>query len=309
MTESSNGPTLVVLAAGMGSRFGGLKQLEPLGPDGNVLIEYTAYDAIRAGFGKIVFIIQDSFADEFSSLVEDLSKLVTVDYAYQDQYQPPGIDLPERDKPWGTGHALLAAQHCIGEPFALCNADDYYGVRALAKAVEFLGSLSPESNRHGMLGYVLRCTLSGHGSVSRGLCQLSAEGQLASIVENKNIYKADGAIVSENPDGGKDVLDESQIVSMNFWMMTPSIFQLLDTEMGKFAAAHSESSSAEFLLPDIVGELLKSGEVSVDCLAHEETWFGLTHSEDLDKAAAVVRQMHEDGIYPTPLWPKGDSNN
>ena len=309
MAADQGKPTLVVLAAGMGSRFGGLKQIEPLGPDGNVLIEYTAYDAIRAGFGKIVFIIQTAFADQFSTLVEGISERVTVDYAYQDQYRPPGIDLPERDKPWGTGHALLAARHCVAEPFALCNADDYYGVAALARAAEYLGAQSPGSRRYGMLGYALRHTLSGQGSVSRGLCQLTPDGQLASIVEHTNIYKKDDAIISDRPDADQVALGESQIASMNFWMMTPSIFRLLDVEMKVFANRNSDSATAEFLLPDIIGELLASGKVSVDCLPHEDAWFGLTHADDLDEAATSIRKMHEDGIYPTPLWQKGASNN
>jgi NDP-sugar pyrophosphorylase family protein len=193
----SNGLTLVVLAAGMGSRFGGLKQLEPLSEGGNILIEYSVFDAIRAGFDKVVFIVRRSF----EKLVENLAQHVAVEYAFQDEYEPPGIELPEREKPWGTGHALLAAEHLITGPMAVINADDYYGQSAYATAAEFLKMQTNDSTHYGMLGYVLRSVLSPHGTVSRGICQLAESGQLSSIAEHTNVFDDDGTIRANDGEG------------------------------------------------------------------------------------------------------------
>lgn len=300
--EKDKGLTLVVLAAGMGSRFGGLKQLEPLSEDGNILIEYLVFDAIQAGFDKVVFIVRRSFIEEFEKLVADLAKHVTVEYAFQDEYEPPGIDLPDRDKPWGTGHALLAAEHLIAEPMAVINADDFYGTSAYATAAEFLRAQSTDSSHYGMLGYSLRNVLSAHGSVSRGLCQLTDNGQLSSILEHTKVYDTEGQIISEDDRGEKTVLSESQLASMNFWLFTPTFFPFLYAEMRIFAAEHGNDLTAEFLLPDIVGTLLRSGEVTADCLPHDDTWFGMTYPEDRESAVSAIGKMHDDEIYPTPLW-------
>jgi dTDP-glucose pyrophosphorylase len=299
---TSKGPTLVVLAAGMGSRFGGLKQLEPLSEGGNILIEYSVFDAIQAGFDKVVFIVRRSFIDEFEKLVEELAKHVAVEYAFQDEYEPAGIDLPEREKPWGTGHALLAAEHLLAEPMAVINADDYYGQSAYATAAEFLNRQANDSKHYGMLGYVLRSVLSPHGTVSRGICQLDDSGQLSSIVEHTNV-RDDGATISANDGKGEaTTLSESQLASMNFWLFTPSFFPFLQTEMQDFAAQHAQDAKAEFLLPDIVGRLLQSGNVTADCLPHEDTWFGMTHREDRESAISIITKLHADGTYPSPLW-------
>jgi len=298
----SKGLTLVVLAAGMGSRFGGLKQLEPLSEGGNILIEYSVFDAIQAGFDKVVFIVRRTFIDEFEKLVEELAKHVTVEYAFQDEYEPPGIDLPEREKPWGTGHALLAAEHLLAEPMAVINADDYYGQSAYATAAEFLSRQGNDSTHYGMLGYVLRSVLSPHGTVSRGICQLAENGQLSSIVEHTNVFD-DGDTISANDGSGETTtLSESQLASMNFWLFTPSFLPFLHTELQDFATQHAQDAKAEFLLPDIVGRLLQSGEVTADCLPHEDTWFGMTHREDRESAVSIITKLHADGAYPSPLW-------
>ena len=298
----STGLTLVVLAAGMGSRFGGLKQLEPLSEGGNILIEYSVFDAIRAGFDKVVFIVRRSFIDEFEKLVENLAQHVTVDYAFQDEYEPPGIELPEREKPWGTGHALLAAEHLLAEPMAVINADDYYGQSAYATAAEFLKSQTNESTHYGMLGYVLRSVLSAHGTVSRGICQLAKSGQLSSIIEHTNVYDDSGTISAIDGDGVTTTLSESQLASMNFWLFTPSFFPFLQAELREFAVQHGSEATAEFLLPDIVGGLLQRGEVTAACLPHEDTWFGMTHREDREAAVSIITKLHADGVYPSPLW-------
>jgi len=294
--------TLVVLAAGLGSRFGGPKQLKPLGPGDNVLLEYTAYDAIRAGFRNIVFIIQSPFADDFTSLVTPLPNDVSVQFVFQDQYWPEGVSQPERAKPWGTGHALLAAQHLVDGPFVLCNADDYYGASAFEKAAEFFDGKDPESLHYGMLGYRLDATLSGHGSVSRALCAISNRNYLTSISEHSRITRRDGIIFSEIEQGEEIELHDADRVSMNFWMLTPSIFQFLEIEVREFIERHSHDPSAECLLPDIVQNLIQQGEITVECLPHDDAWFGLTHSSDYGKAVSAIQAMHDDGTYLTPLW-------
>lgn len=286
----------------MGSRFGGLKQLEPLSEGGNILIEYSVYDAIRAGFDKVVFIVRRSFIEEFEKLVADLAKHVTVEYAFQDEYDPPELDLPEREKPWGTGHALLAAEHLISGPMAVVNADDYYGQSAYATAAGFLRKQSNDSKNYGMLGYVLRSVLSPHGTVSRGICQLAGNGKLSSIVEHTKVCNEGGTVSAVDGDGHATTLSETQLASMNFWLFTPSFFPLLYREMCDFAEKYRDDAKAEFLLPDIVGRLLQSNEVTCDCLAHDDTWFGMTHREDRESAVEIITKMHAEGLYPTPLW-------
>jgi dTDP-glucose pyrophosphorylase len=305
--KDSHRPTLVVLAAGMGSRFGGLKQLEPLSAGNNILIEYSVFDAIRAGFGKVVFIIRRTFAAEFEKLVADLARHIIVEYAYQDEYEPPGVDLPERARPWGTGHALLAAEHLISGPMAVINADDYYGTLAYAIAADFLRQQTNDSTHYALLGYVLRSVLSSHGTVSRGICRLADDGTLVSIVEHHNVHDDAGRIAAEDGKGKAVTLSESHLASMNFWLFTPSLFPLLHSALHEFAAQHRNDPKAEFLLPDIVGRLLQTGSATADCLPHDDTWFGMTHPQDRESAIAVIERLHKDGIYPSPLW--GDSDN
>jgi NDP-sugar pyrophosphorylase family protein len=294
--------TLVVLAAGLGSRFGGLKQLKPLGPAGNALLEYTVYDAIRAGFRNVVFIIQTPFADDFTSLVSSLPSDVTAEFAFQDRVWPGSDAQYERTKPWGTGHALLAAQELVHGPFVLCNADDYYGASAFATAVEFFDGLDPAAAHYGMLGYRLDAALSDHGSVSRAVCTISEQGHLTSVAEHPKILREDGVIISEQGHGEEVRLNESDRVSMNFWMLKPSIFTFLDVEVRKFVAEHRHNPSAECRLPDVVETLMQGGLVVVDCLPHDDPWFGLTHHSDYATASDTVTAMHDNGTYPSPLW-------
>jgi UTP-glucose-1-phosphate uridylyltransferase len=253
--------------------------------------------------------VRRSFIEDFEKLVESLAKHVTVEYAFQDEYEPAGIDLPDREKPWGTGHALLAAEYLIAEPMAVINADDYYGQSAYATAVEFLSKQANDSKHYGMLGYVLRSVLSDHGTVSRGICQLADNGQLSSIVEHTKVFDNDGTITAEDGNGEKVVLSETQLASMNFWLFTPSFFSFLHKELQEFALQNGNDPKAEFLLPDIVGRLLQSGEVTADCLPHEDTWFGMTHREDRESAVSVITEMHADGTYPTPLWHEEKSDH
>jgi len=294
--------SLVILAAGLGSRFGGLKQLKPLGPAGNVLLEYTVFDAVRAGFRDIVFIIQSPLANEFRSLVNFLPDDVSVRFAFQDQTWPGGDPQYSRAKPWGTGHALLAAQDLVDGPFVMCNADDYYGAFAFMKAAEFLAGRDPESSDYGMLGYRLDATLSNHGSVSRALCSVSDRGHLTSIVEHPKISRRNDSIFSETRQRAEVELNNDDRVSMNFWMLTHSIFPCLEAEVRKFIEQHRHDQSAECCLPDIIQGLIKNGDITVECLPHDDSWFGLTHGSDYEIAGLAIQVMHDEGTYPMPLW-------
>ena len=301
MAQDKTGPTLVVLAAGLGSRFGGPKQLKPLGPSGNVLLEYTAYDAIRAGLRKIVFIIQSKFADDFTALANRLPNDVSIEFAFQDQCWPEGVSQSERTKPWGTAHALLAAQHLVDGPFVLCNADDYYGANAFERAAIFFDGKDKESLHYAMLGYRLDATLSDNGSVSRALCAVSENGCLTSLAEHLKIERRNDRILSEI--NSEEVeLNEADQVSMNFWMLTPSIFRFLEIEVREFIEQHRHDSSAECRLPDVIQSLLQRGEITIDCLPHDDAWFGLTHSSDYGAAVPTIQAMHDAGTYLTPLW-------
>jgi dTDP-glucose pyrophosphorylase len=298
----SDDTTLVVLAAGLGSRFGGPKQLKPLGPDGNVLLEYTVYDAIRAGFRNIVFIIQRTLADDFASLVSRLPINVSVQLVYQDEHWPEGITVPERTKPWGTGHALFAARDFVHGPFVLCNADDYYGASAFDRAARFFNAQESESSRCGLLGYRLDATMSGHGCVSRALCEVTSHGDLISISEHSKIARRDDGIFSEVAEGKTIELNEAQRVSMNFWMLAPCVFRFLASEFVEFVEQNRHDPTAECRLPDIIQSLLLQGAITVECLPHGDAWFGLTHSSDYQTATSAIQAMHDDKTYPTPLW-------
>jgi NDP-sugar pyrophosphorylase family protein len=302
VTPDKTGPTLVVLAAGLGSRFGGLKQLKPLGPGGNVLLEYTVFDAIRASFRNIIFIIQTPFAEDFTSLVSSLPSDVSVEFAFQDQIWPASDTQHKRTKPWGTGHALLAAQDLVHGPFVMCNADDYYGTSAFERAAEFLDGHDPESVHYGLLGYRLDATLSGHGNVSRALCTISDKGCLTSVAEHPKIKRKDGTIVSEVSAGEELELNEDDRVSMNFWMLTQSVFRFLDIEVKEFIERYRQIPGAECRLPDIIDCLTQRGDVTVECVPHDDEWFGLTRAADYENAVSTIQALHDGGTYPTPLW-------
>jgi dTDP-glucose pyrophosphorylase len=286
---------LVILAAGLGSRFGGLKQLKPLGPGGNVLLEYTAFDAIRAGFRNIVFIIQRPLAEDFTSLVSSLPNDVSIEFAFQDLVSP-------RTKPWGTAHALLTARDLVHGPFVMCNADDYYGASAFERAAEFFARQDTTSEHYGMLGYRLDATLSAHGSVSRAICDISDSGCLTSVTEHPNIKRKDGRIISFQEHGKAITLDAFDRASMNFWMLTHSIFPFLEIEVRRFIEQHKHDPSAEIRLPDIIQNLIQGKQITAECLPHDDAWFGLTHSSDYAAAVPTIQAMHDDGTYPTPLW-------
>ena len=298
---------LVIMAAGIGSRFGGgIKQLEPVGPNGEIIMDYSIYDALEAGFNKLVFIIRKDIEADFRSVIGDRIEKVCADrgvevaYAFQSMDAiPEGCRVPEgRTKPWGTGQAVLSARDVVDCPFVVINADDYYGKEAYRKLHDFL-CREGASNAFAMAGFILKNTLSENGGVTRGICQVNEEGYLTDVVETRNIVKtADGAEVD-----GKAV-DINAHVSMNMWALRPEFMQLLEQGFVEFFrdAAAREPLKAEYLLPIYIGQLLREHRVSVQVLETSECWFGVTYREDKPAVTESFRQLIEKGVYQTPLF-------
>ncbi len=296
-------PTLLVLAAGMGSRYGGLKQIDPIGPDGQVIIEYSVFDAIRAGFGKVVFVIRKEFEEAFKTqLTCKFDSAIKVEYVFQElDALPRGFELPaDRVKPWGTGHAILMAKDVIKEPFAAINADDFYGASGFNTIAEYLSNGS--HNNYAMVGYALNNTLSEHGHVSRGVCRCDKEQLLNEIVERTKIVKTDGGAVFTNDDGKEIKLTGNEIVSMNFWGFKESIFEHLETQFAKFLQLHGSKLKSEFFIPTVIDALIKSGQVDVKVLKSEDSWFGVTYQQDKDFVKASIAKLIDNGTYPQKLW-------
>lgn len=296
-------PTLLVLAAGMGSRYGGLKQIEPIGPDGQVIIEYSVFDAIRAGFGKVVFVIRKEFEEAFKTqLACKFDSEIKVEYVFQElDTLPDGFELPaDRVKPWGTGHAILMAKDVINEPFAAINADDFYGASGFKSIAEYLSNGS--QNNYAMVGYALNNTLSEYGYVSRGVCQCDKEQMLDDIVERTQIVKTDGGAVFTNDDGNEIKLTGKEIVSMNFWGFKEMIFEQLETQFVDFLKLRGNELKSEFFIPTVVDNLIKSGQVDVKVLKSEDSWFGVTYQQDKDFVKASIAKLIDSGTYPKKLW-------
>jgi UTP-glucose-1-phosphate uridylyltransferase len=296
-------PALVVLAAGMGSRYGGLKQIDPVGPCGETLLDYSIFDAVRAGFGKVVFVIRRDIEDDFVDCVgaryEELGGL-TVGYAFQELDDlPRGFDLPEnREKPWGTGHATLAARQHLDGPFAVVNADDFYGRRAY----EMLGEhLRAGHDDYAMVGFVLRETLSDHGTVTRGVCRTSG-GFLEQIVELCEIARQPQGATYPGDGGEPGRLTGTETVSMNLWGFTPSIFPHLEAGLFEFLEARIGDPGGEFLLPDLIDRLIAEGAARVRVLEGGGPWFGVTYREDREGVARSIRELIDAGEYPEKLW-------
>ena len=301
-------PTLLVLASGMGSRYGSLKQMDGVGPNNEALIDYSIYDAIRAGFGKVVFVIRHSFADAFTAVFnkERFGGKIEVEVVYQElDYLPEGFTLPEgREKPWGTNHALLMAKDVIKEPFAVINADDFYGADAYKVIGDYLSQLGEESNHYCMVGYEVNKTLSENGTVSRGVCSIDENRFLTSIVERTKIERnAEGTIVFH--DLGEDVaLEENTPVSMNFFGFTPDYFAHSEAGFKEFLASDEVKTNlkAEFFIPLMVNNLVGSGEARLKVLSTTAQWFGVTYKEDKPMLVAKIEKLIEEGVYPRNLW-------
>ena len=297
-------PTLLILAAGMGSRYGGLKQIEPIGPNGETILEYSIFDAIRAGFGKVVFVIRDSFADDFKArFAGKLDGKIEVAYVCQELDKlPAGYSLPEgREKPWGTGHAILMAKDAIKEPFAAINADDFYGAASFHVAADFLTQKVTDS-KYSMVGYQLKNTLSEFGSVARGICKTDAQNNLVEIIERTKIARETGTIFFTDEDGSKTALKDDTRVSMNFWGFHPSIFKELEAQFKTFLDEKMQLPKSEFYIPSVVFELIKHGKVQAEVLEADAPWFGVTYPEDKPFVVEQVKKLAEAGNYPEKLW-------
>ncbi len=297
-------PTLVILAAGMGSRYGGLKQLDEVGPNGEAIIDYSLYDAIRAGFGKVVFVIRTDFADAFKERFEPkLKGRIEVEYVYQSLDKiPEGFTLnPEREKPWGTSHALMMAENAVKEPMAVINADDFYGRKAYEVIAEFLTSSSDDSE-YAMVGYNVANTLSEFGSVSRGVCNTDENGYLTTVVERTKILRdGDGKIYFYEPEG-KSPLEENTPVSMNFWGLKPNVFGYLNEGFKTFLSERGNELKSEYYIPLLINDNIVSGMIRTKVISCDSPWFGVTYKEDKPMVQERIKALISSNEYPENLW-------
>ena len=294
-------PTLLVLAAGMGSRYGGLKQIDGLGPNGETILDYSVADAIRAGFGKVVFVIRHSFADTFKAHVnaDRYHNRIAVEYVFQElDCLPSGFSVPEgRQKPWGTNHAILMAKDAIHEPFAIINADDFYGRDAFQVVADHLRSLDGTEGRYCMVGYRLENTLSEHGSVSRGVCRTDANGLLVGMTERTSISRTPDGIAYLDPDGSSHLLPPDTIVSMNLFGFTPDYFAKSEALFVDFLREHGQELKSEYYIPFAVNTFIANGSATMQVLTTTAQWFGVTYQEDRPLVVERLRQLHEQGVY------------
>lgn len=304
MKTQKSSPSLLVLAAGMASRYGSLKQLESFGPNRETIIDYSVYDAIRAGFGKVIFVVRKSIEKEFNeALLAKFSNRISVATVSQElDYLPAGFTPPEdRIKPWGTGHAVWVAASRIHEPFAVINADDFYGFRSFQIMAEFL-THSAGKDQYALMGYQLDKTLSKNGPVSRGICALTTDDTLDSIVEYTKIAETDRGIVGTTPGGQSAVFRGDEVVSMNMMGFNPSIFQSLEEGLKDFLKRERDRPGSEYYLPVVVNKLIRDGSAQVKLLRSPEKWFGVTYPDDKPMARESLTGLIEAGLYPEDLW-------
>jgi hypothetical protein len=297
-------PTLLILAAGMGSRYGGLKQIDPMGPSGETILDYSVFDAVRAGFGKAVFVIRPDFERDFRDRV--LAKFaghIETECAFQTlDMLPGGFSVPEgRVKPWGTTHAVLCSRDVVTAPFAMINADDFYGRDSFAVLGRRLAALPVDSSAYCMVGFTLKNTLSDHGTVARGVCETDARGFLTDIRELLQVRRTVGGVEDIGP-GGPTMLTGDEPVSLNMWGFTPHIFPQLDAGFRGFLAAHGTEQKSECYIPMSVGELVKSGRATCEVLRTTSSWFGATYSEDKAIVQQSLAALVRAGEYPAALW-------
>jgi NDP-sugar pyrophosphorylase family protein len=296
-------PTLIILAAGMGSRYGGLKQMDEVGPSGEAIIDYSLFDAIRAGFGKVIFVIRHDFADAFKERFDPkLKGLIDVEYVYQSLDKlPSGFTLsPERQKPWGTAHALWMAAGVANEPMAVINADDFYGRKAYQAMADFLLK-SNDSGEYAMIGYNVENTLSDHGTVSRGVCETDENGYLTTVIERtKIIGETEGIFFYE--EDGKHQLKPQTPVSMNFWGLKPNVFHYLEEGFSQFLTIHGSELKSEYYIPLLINDNIVNGNIKTKVIECDSPWFGVTYIEDKPIVKGRIAQLIEEEVYPSKLW-------
>lgn len=298
--------TLVILAGGIGSRFGGLKQIEPMGPNGEFIIDYSIYDAIKAGFNKVVFLIKKENFNLFKeSIGKRIESHIRVEYSFQEFDSVPfNVDIPNhRVKPLGTGHAILCSRNFVNEPFAMINADDFYGRDAFMKAYDYLRNVDESSNNYGMIGYKVSNTLTENGSVKRGVCQVNDDNYLVKITESK-VEKFNRGIIANPLNGDENfTVNEDDTVSMNFLLFTPTIFKHLDERFPIFLENNKDKLlTSEFLMPDVLQDLVSDGTATTRVIKTSSNWYGVTYKEDVPSVRAAIKDLLESGEYNYNLW-------
>jgi dTDP-glucose pyrophosphorylase len=299
-------PTLLILAAGIGSRYGGMKQIDQVGPSGEAIIDYSMYDAIKAGFGKIVFVIRKDIESDFRQFLKHkLSGKIKMEFVHQELAMIPEsyTSPPDRIKPWGTAHAVWVAARAIKEPFVAINADDFYGRGSYLKMAEYLISNSKVSSTDFcMIGYQIQHTLSDFGSVSRGICEADDRSYLKAVVERTEIFRKNGGIVYHDENAREVTLSADTLVSMNIWGFTPLIFNHIEQQFSEFIRNNISNIKAELYIPKIVNDIIKNGKGNVKILPATDKWFGVTYKEDKPLAVQNISKLIEQGVYPDNLW-------
>ncbi len=298
-------PTLFVLAAGMGSRYGGLKQLDGLGPNGETIMDYSIFDAIRGGFGKVVFVIRKDFEQDFrEKVLSKYEKKIPVELVFQDINDlPAGFTCPaDRTKPWGTNHAVLMGKDVIHEPFAVINADDFYGRDSFAVLGKFLSEMDGQQNKYSMVGYRVGNTLSESGTVARGVCETDEQGNLTTVVERTEIMRVDGAVSYKDEAGNWVAIGDNTPVSMNMWGFTPDYFQYSEDFFAEFLKENLNTPKAEFFIPLMVNKLINEGTATVKVLDTTAKWFGVTYAEDRPSVVEKIQSLVDAGEYPACLF-------
>jgi NDP-sugar pyrophosphorylase family protein len=297
-------PTLVIMAAGMASRYGSMKQIQQFGPGGETIMDYSIYDAIKAGFKKVVFIIRKDFAKDFKAIFEPkLKGRIETKYVFQemDKYLGSYSVPADRKKPWGTSHAILCAKEAVNEPFAVINADDFYGADAFKKAADFLkNECSP--NVYAIIGYQLANTLSEHGTVSRGVCEVNSDGNLVGIKERLKISRQNGVMIDEESDDRKVELPEDVKASMNFWCFHPSVFDFIEAGFKQFLKENIDNPKAEYLIPFTADQWIKAGKGVIKVIPTSSKWFGVTYKEDAPVVQRSLNELVQQNEYPGSLW-------
>jgi UTP-glucose-1-phosphate uridylyltransferase len=301
----NNKPTLLILAAGIGSRYGGLKQLDKVGTSGETIIDYSIYDAIQAGFGKVVFVIRENIEADFRAFFDEkLKGKIEVEYVFQETHKiPEGLSFnPDRVKPWGTGHAVLMAKEVIKENFAVINADDFYGREAYKTLADYFKTEDRSDTDYCMVGYELKNTLSENGYVSRGQCKSDEDNFLFDVIERTHIERKENTIVFQDENEQSITLKEDTLVSMNFWGFTPSYFEFLNEKFSRFIPENTNNLKAEFYIPSVVNDLIEEKRARVKVLHSDASWFGVTYKEDKAGVMKNIQKLVASGKYPKKLW-------